>query len=608
MVFLAIALALMVRPARAGEAEDQYAVAAGHYAAQRWQLAVDEFRALVKDHPDDANSVKEHFFLGEALVQVGKNDEAAAEFKQVLARDPNGPFARQALFRAGETAFLAGQREAARRALQDFRSKYPDDKLAANARSFLDQIQIADAESLMAGKRFSDAEEKLEAYLKAGPSAQSADRALGQLAVCQLQLGENDKAADTFAQLLDKFPKSPAAAEAAWSRGQVLERLKKFDAALVSYQLIVDEHTASQRFDDALLAAARLHSQLQQSGQAIELYERFVRERAKSSQIDAGRYGLAWAQRDAGKRTESDVQFQSLHDGFRQSRFWNDATFRLAESAFEQKQFDRADHLLDEVLAVKPPADIREHALYLHGQVAAALQKWDHVATVMTALSHDFPDSPLRLPADYWNAEAAYRQGHYEEAGNRFAALAGQIGGRKEKWLPMIPLRRAQALAQQKQWAEAQAIAARIETEWPDFSEQFEVDYLLGRALAAQADFQGARKLFQKVIRSPTSGKSETAAMAQWMIGETYFHQENYEAALREYLRVEILYPYPRWQAAALLQAGKCQESLDRWKDAVELYGRLIKAYPKTEFTEEAQRRLHDAETHVTADVKRAKS
>ena len=76
------------------------------------------------------------------------------------------------------------------------------------------------------------------------------------------------------------------------------------------------------------------------------------------------------------------------------------------------------------------------------------------------------------------------------------------------------------------------------------------------------------------------------------MIGETYFHQENYEAALREYLRVEILYPYPRWQAAALLQAGKCQGSLDRWKDAVELYGRLIKAYPKTEFTEEAQRRL----------------
>ena len=78
--------------------------------------------------------------------------------------------------------------------------------------------------------------------------------------------------------------------------------------------------------------------------------------------------------------------------------------------------------------------------------------------------------------------------------------------------------------------------------------------------------------------------------MAQWMIGESYFHQENYDAALREYLRVEILYAYPRWQAAALLQAGKCQELLGRRKEAAELYARLIKAYPNTEFTEEGTR------------------
>ncbi len=600
---LLISFLSIQRPSWAGEADDQYAVAAGHYAAKRWQLAVDEFRALVKEHPDDANSVKAHFFLGEALVQLGKYNEASAEFKQVHARDPSGPLARQALFRCGETSYLAGQREAARLAFDDFRSKYPDDKLNDHVVAYLDEIEMSTAESLMAGKRFSDAEEKLQAFLKSRPTAKSADRAMGQLAVCQLQLGENDKAAQTFALLVDRFPESPAAAEAAWSRGQVLERLKKFDAALASYEIIIEKHASSPRFDDALLAAARLHAQLQQSSQSTNLYERFLRERSKSPQVDAARYGLAWAWRDSGKRTKSDEQFQALHDDFRQSRFWNDATFRLAESAFDQKQFDRADKLLEEMLAATPPAEIREHALYLQGQLAAAVQKWDRVAAVMTALSHDYPDSTLRFPAEYWTAEATYREGKYDEAEKRFAALSGQFTGRKEAWVPMIPLRRAQALAQQKQWAEAQAVASRIEADWPGFSEQYEADYLIGRALAAQAEFDGARKSFQRVIRSPTGGKSETAAMAQWMIGETYFHQENYDAALREYLRVEILYPYPRWQAAALLQAGKCQEALGHWKDATDLYGRLIKAYPKTEFTEEAKRRLHDAENHVTADA-----
>ena len=45
---------------------------------------------------------------------------------------------------------------------------------------------------------------------------------------------------------------------------------------------------------------------------------------------------------------------------------------------------------------------------------------------------------------------------------------------------------------------------------------------------------------------------------------------------------LEILYAYPRWQAAALLQAGKCHEQLDQWTEAAELYARLLRQYPET--------------------------
>jgi cellulose synthase operon protein C len=710
---LAIALAAAA-VVRADDVDDRYAVAAGHYAAQRWDLAVEEFRALIKDHADDPKSAKAMFFLGEALVQLRKYDEARAEFQRFLARDPESSYAPQALFREGEAALLAGNRAAARESLEQFCAKHSDDKLnsfalmylgeiasaekdwssaaktftkllesdpnhplgekiryeladaqyqagnytaaivtletaeklvqpaagkavdsPAAARRYLlalayqgakrdadalavldalsrtavgqqaDKIKLARASSLMATEKFAAAAELLEAYLASQPRGEFSDRALGQLAVCQLHSGDNDKAAATFDRLLERYPTGPAAAEAAWNRGQVLERLNRFDAAIASYQLIIDKQATSDRFEDALLATARLDSQLKQHSQAVELYQRFLRERSSSTQIDSARYGLAWALRDAGKRPESDEQFQKLRDEFRSSRFWNDATFRLADDAFQAKKFDRAEQLVDELIAAKPPADILQHALYLEGQLAAAAEKWERVATIMARLAHDYPDSPLRLAAEYWLAEAAYRQNRFDEAGKRLAALSDQIGGRKEKWLAMIPLRQAQVLAQQKKWTEAQTIAARVESDWPDFSEQYEVDYLLGRAAAAQADFETARKRYLKVVRSAAGGKTETAAMAQWMIGESYFHQENYEAALREYLRVEILYPYPRWQAAALLQAGKCQESLDRWKDAAELYARLIKLYPNTEFTEETTRRLHDVEARTAAEARK---
>jgi TolA-binding protein len=83
--------------------------------------------------------------------------------------------------------------------------------------------------------------------------------------------------------------------------------------------------------------------------------------------------------------------------------------------------------------------------------------------------------------------------------------------------------------------------------------------------------------------------------MAQWMIGETYFHQSNYAAAIRAYYRVDALYDQPHWRAAALLQAAKCHELNDQWKAAHQLYAQLRNDYPKTTFADEATKRLRVA-------------
>jgi TolA-binding protein len=85
------------------------------------------------------------------------------------------------------------------------------------------------------------------------------------------------------------------------------------------------------------------------------------------------------------------------------------------------------------------------------------------------------------------------------------------------------------------------------------------------------------------------------------MIGESYFHQENYTEAVAAYLRVEVLYAWPKWQAGALLQAAKCQELLGQATDAIETYARLVRTYPDSEFTQEAKRRLRVAEKHEPA-------
>jgi TolA-binding protein len=268
------------------------------------------------------------------------------------------------------------------------------------------------------------------------------------------------------------------------------------------------------------------------------------------------------------------------------------------------KDYGQAAKFASEIVDAKNNGGMTAHALYLQARVAMAQQNWAGLKQPLERLLKEYPNDSLAFSAKYWLAEGEYRQGHYQAGAEQFALLNDESAGRTEKWLPMIPLRQAQALAQLGEWSDALTIARKIKADSPQFEQLYEVDYVIGRALASQADFVGARNAYSEVIRSLTGGKTETAAMAQWMIGETYFHQENYQAAVREYLRVEILYAYPRWQAGALLQAGKCHESLGQWKEAAELYARLIRVYPRTEFTVDAQSRLRVAEQHVS-EVKR---
>jgi TolA-binding protein len=252
--------------------------------------------------------------------------------------------------------------------------------------------------------------------------------------------------------------------------------------------------------------------------------------------------------------------------------------------------------MIGELLAAHPQGDVLAHALFLEGRVAAAQEKWDAVPAPLEWLLKEFPQGDLRPAAEYYVAEALYQRGRYEDAARRFGELAPRLAGQKDPWVPMVPLRQAQSLAHLQRWAEGQRIAEGIAAAHPDFEAQYEVDYVLGRCLAGQALFQEARAAYQRVFRSTAGAKTETAAMAQWMIGETYFHQKDYSGALKEYLRVEILYAYPKWQAAALLQAGKCCEQLGHWSLAAKHFERVVNEFGNTEFKAEAEKRLRTAQ------------
>jgi len=564
--------------------EDSYLLALAYEGLKRYEEAVAALRPVL-DAASGKLKADAQLRQGSLLVALKRYADAVGPLETVLAGNPTGDAAVKVRGELAVCCARTGQLPKAKKLYGELLAKYPKHPWITPTTE-----QLAEA-----AYEAHDTAWSTELFSRLRTESGTADyelKGMAGLGWSQFKSGQLAGAAATFEQLLKKDPPAAVAADAALARGRILEQLHQDDPALSMYDLVIEKHPQEPQHAEALLAAARLRHKLKQAQQSAALYERLAKDYPDFPKRDAVLYEWAWAMHELDKPEEAADLFARLPKEYPQSRFAPDATYRLAQRALAAKQYARAKELVSELLSGKTDARIREYARLLEGQIAVSEQKWGEVRRSFEALLKEFPESRQGLAAEFWIAESMYRSGEFAAAAERFEQLAQKAQGRRDAWLAMIPLRRAQVLAQRKKWEEAYAIAAKIEAEYPNFEQQYEVDYLIGRCLQTRAEIQAAREAFKKVIRSPAGAKTETAAMAQWMIGETYFLQKDYAAAVHEYLKVEILYAYPTWQAGALLQAGKCHELLGERKEAAQRYASVIKSYPDTSFAKQAAERL----------------
>jgi len=237
------------------------------------------------------------------------------------------------------------------------------------------------------------------------------------------------------------------------------------------------------------------------------------------------------------------------------------------------------------------------------------MKDWNAALETLDRLLVEFPDSPYRREALYFRAESALQQGDAAAALSGFTALLNEPPAVNDAkgLIPGVRLKRIQCWVAMKRWKEAlegaKALKAGLAEGDPAIAE---LNYATGQALLGLARLQEARAAFQSVVDA--RGGADLEARAQLMCGETYFHQDQFHEALRIFLKVDILYDAPRWQAASLLEAGKVYERLDQWADAAETYERLLTKFPKEPAATEARLRKAAASRRAAATHSTKKS
>lgn len=520
-----------------------------------------------------------NLLLGDALLQQGKAAEAVAPLKAYLQlAKSDRP---QAQYTLGVAELKSNQPQAARQAFDDASQGPSDSEWVQRALFERGQIDLKD-------KRIDQAADAFNRVVASNAPADVAAPAGYQLGWAEFEAKRFPQAAEAWKQMADKYPKDKYADEAAFQQGVALREAKQLNEAAEALKAYAAAHPDGKYAVKARQLAASCLKDLGKNDQALAMLSELARA-PNAAGADAVLYDLAWAQRDAKDTSAAQTTYRRLLSEHADSKFAPAARTELGQLLYNDKKYEDAAQFLGQAVADKS-ADAKTVAIaeYYLGLCYEKLNKPDKAAAALAAYT-------LKGGAtDDMNASALLEQGlslasakDSEKAAQALSQMLQKYPTYKDAQVAMIKLGQVQADMNSFD-ASAQTYRLFLEKN-PDSKFAYQAHFGIGWALENQKKYDEARKEYQKVIAA-TNG--QTAARAQFQIGETFLAEGSFDKAIPQLLAVEDVYKYPQWAARALFEAGRAFEQLKEKDQAKKQYTEIVTKYKDAPEAEMAQQRL----------------
>lgn len=559
---------------------------------KEYQKSID----VLKPYLDDTAADKTSSEYADALILQSNNFNSLQKFpeaeslaKTYLQQFPNEPRYNQILANLILLTSKNNKPEEVDQYLAELEKRKPDlDLLIQTLRQL--------AERNYENNQWSRAQQFFSEIVKRGSESPEFPAGLSGLAWSEFQLGEYASAATHFEQFTKEFPKNPLAAEASYMQGRSLESDQKLQPAVDVYRQTLKQFAPSRYAMLSGLQAARTLFQLKKIDEVNQAYETLLEKFPKADNLDKILDEWALINYEAEQFEQSDAIFRRLVKETPDSELADNARLSLAESDLIAGKLDAASKEFDALQASdKSDKKVQEVSLYRLIEINLEQQKWEQVEKFSKDLIKRFPQNEYAAFARFHQAEAALYLNQVEAAQKELLALTTkaqieQLG--KQPWYPRVWVLLAETYFRQKKYDDVQKTVDQFR-EWDAESPfLYQAEEVLGRSLKNQAKFAEARKVFQKIIDSENSRRTETAAKCQFLLAETLMIQEKFKEALLAYLQVDIQYKFPEWQAPALFQAGMCHEALMEWNQALKTYQDFLKRFPEHELAARAKERI----------------
>ncbi len=522
-----------------------------HFQRGEWKQAAEHLSWYVDGKSDTAAADDALLKLGLSFARLGQHEEAIRRYDRLLEHFNNrdSVHQEQASFERGQALVALGQYDEAAAAFNRVLSGEGDSRFAAPARRHLASISLRRGDPVAAARQF-------KRVAKATRGTEGEAEALFQQGEALMAAREFGPAEKVFRRLIDRFESHDRAAAA---RGHL--------AIAVARQ---DRHK-----------------------EALELAEQVDLSGLSPAFAASLAYEKAWCLRETGDDDGAAKVYRKLIDGGCGGELLAHALFELAEIEAGGGRHGEAVTLLRRLhkdggasgKALLP--SLAERAAYRLGTSLFQDGKHGEAAEVLGKFVGKYGDSPLLISASFFCGESLFELGKHGAAIEQFERVVG--GSRDDAAFGPSLLRLGECLTAQQRWAKSEEAFTRYIERFETGEQWFQAAFGMGWARENQGRFDEAVAAYERVV---AKHKGPTAARAQFQIGQCLFAKKQYEDAVRELLKVDILYAYPKWSAAALYEAGRCFEKLSRTAEAREQFKTVVEKHGETKWAQMASKHI----------------
>jgi TolA-binding protein len=602
----------------AAAAAVRFLVGENEYLHGRHAEAVTAYQEFLERHADDEQAPIARFRQGMALHAMGDFERARPLLESASARSE--PIFRPALLALGDGHFQRGDLAAAHGFLQRFvdggaEQDGADDALLKLGLCRLRQGQPAEGlaafdallerlpesphrlqalfergQALVQMEELDPAAAAFEVALKeGGPRSRFAVHALNHLAAIDMRQGRFAAAVARYDQVAAADAPAELAAEAIFQKGQALTAAGRYEDAADAFARLRKAHPKAARAPEAL--ARRAIALSRAAAHEAALGEIALAEKTagiEAELLSAVLYEKAWCLRGLDRPDDAASAYRAILERPENRPLRRHAALELAELDAAAGRNQPAMEILLALLQENDlPGDIDERARYRAGACAYALERYSEAAAELEVFLERYPNGQSAASGRLICGESLVQMGEYQRALTHLKVVVEKHAAH-DSFGPAL-LRLGECQAQLQDYAASEGSFRRYLKEFPGSELAYQAEFGIGWALENRGRHDDAIAAYQKLVQSH---QGQTAARAQFQIGECLFAQKRYEDAVRELLKVDILYAYPQWSAAALYEAGRCFEELSNPVDARRQFQQVVEKFDTTSWARLAAKRL----------------